>query len=128
MSKNNPTNPEEIQKLLGEKVKGVTPTSASEEITNGTSDSDLLGLMRITFMNPMASLLTYYVNISKGKRKSIEQAMLEFRESHPKWFKFACVVDGVFRFVYILVVFLVVIRGLALHEFIFDLIEKFNEI
>lgn len=128
MSENYISNPEEIERLLGDKVKGITPTSASEESLNGSGESDLLGLMRITFMNPMASLLTYYINISKGKRKSIEQGLLEFRENHQNWFKFVCIVDGIFRFIYILVVFLIVVRGLALHEFIFELIKKYHEI
>lgn len=106
---------------LGIKDKPVPTSAETGEEKNGSND--MLHLLENAFFTPMLSLLKVYLMSSNGTKKTTENCILEFRGRHSKVFKFFFSMDFLFRMIYMSVVLLVVIRGLAIDDY---LIKVFN--
>lgn len=97
------------------------PTKASVDETP-QREPDLLRLLEGVFLAPMLSLAQVYLYHSNGSKKTIENCTLEFRANHPWTWKTFFVLDFFFRSVYMIIVLIVVVRGLAIGDYITGLI------
>lgn len=109
----------------------LTITSEATEIGNQPiaptqqKNGDFLAMMREEFFaTPFLFLLKEYLNHSNGsQRKSPETCLAEFRRKHPHAFRTVFLVDSGMKFLYLLVFFIVVVRGLGLIEFAFSFLR-----
>ena len=93
------------------------PTRTNPDETS-QREPDLLRLLENTFWAPTLSLVRIYLSHSNGGKKTIENCTLDFRTAHPKAWKTFFAMDFFFRLVYMLIVLTVVIRGLAIGDYI----------
>jgi|GEM_PF-5855361 len=98
------------------------PTRTSTE-DSAQRQPDLLRLLEAVFLAPTLSLVQVYLYHSNGSKKTIENCTLEFRAAHPKAWKFFFLLDFVFRLIYMLIVLIVVIRGLAISDYIMNIVN-----
>lgn len=97
------------------------PTRASQDELP-QREPDLLRLLEGVFLAPMLSLAQVYLYYSNGSKKTIENCILEFRTSHPWAWKTFFVLDFFFRSIYMIIVLIVVIRGLAIGDYIMGIL------
>lgn len=94
-----------------------TPTTTTPD-EQTSSDGSLLKLLENALQAPVLSLVHVYLNHSNGNKRTTENTMLDFRETHPWSWKAFFILDFCFRLVYMVAVFLVVIRGLGIGEYV----------
>ena len=97
------------------------PTKANGEDAP-PKEPDLLSLLEAVFLAPTLSLVQVYLYHSNGNKKTIENCTLDFRSTHPKAWKAFFFLDFLFRLVYMVIVLIVVIRGLAVGDYIVNLL------
>lgn len=103
-------------------INSPTPThTLSDESSN--TDRGLLKLLEGAFLAPMLSLVQIYLYRSNGSKKTIENCTLDFRNNHPRTWKLFFCIDFLFRLIYMSVVLIVVIRGLAIGDYILSLVN-----
>lgn len=113
--------------MSGDKLKraGLTdpprPTKTNPDELNLQKESDLLKFMEGVFLAPTLSLVQIYLYHSNGSRKTIENCTFDFRAAHPDAWKTIFALDFFFRLVYMTIVLIVVIRGLAIGDYITNL-------
>lgn len=98
------------------------PTRANGDEVN-QRETDLLSLLEGVFLAPTLSLVQVYLYHSNGSKKTIENCTLDFRATHTRAWKMFFFLDFMFRLIYMVIVLIVVIRGLAIGEFITGLIQ-----
>ena len=96
------------------------PTTTSTD-PSPQRESDLLRFLEGVFLAPTLSLVQIYLYHSNGSKKTIENCTLEFRSTHKTAWKFIFALDFLFRLVYMGIVLIVVVRGLAIGDYIVNL-------
>lgn len=97
------------------------PTKANGDET-APREPDLLSLLEGVFLAPTLSLVQVYLYHSNGSKKTVENCTLDFRSTHPKAWKAFFLLDFLFRLIYMIIVLIVVIRGLAIGDYIVNLV------
>lgn len=93
-----------------------TSAGIPEETQRG--NNDFLKMLEAAFFTPMISLVKVYLIMSNGKGKTVENCMLDFRNKHSWVYRGMYSIDFVFRFIYLCVLFIVVLRGLGIPEYV----------
>lgn len=98
-------------------------TSVNIENGNGNGNNDYLKLLELTLLTPILSLVKIYLTQTNGNKKTTENCMLEFRNSHKNLFFIAFLIDLIFRLFYLSVVILVAVRGLGIDQYLKTLFQ-----
>lgn len=99
--------------------RGNTPEGelSTEQPIESTTNNPWIDLLRQEFKAPFLGLLKHYLNTTNSKnKKTLESCLGDFRAKYPKRFKLMFHADALVHSVFLLFVFLFVIRGLGMER------------
>lgn len=113
-------NPLQLKKILGR-------TEDISDEPEKVAQTDYLGILKNEFFTrPFLGLLEEYLIACNGSGKSTKNQVRSFKAYHPYVWRAVFVGDLLMRIVYLAVIFLIVVRGLGLEDFIVEIIKKIS--
>lgn len=111
---------------MGIDENGIQPIQENQDTGASESESKIdlgtLHNLKQEFSSPVLSLLGHYLESTNGRQKKSKTCMLEFRANHKRCFMIFFGIDFLFRFVYLSILLLVIIRALGLIDFLREVI------
>lgn len=107
------------------KIVGKTEEISGE--SERVKQPDYLGILKNEFFtHPFLGLLEEYLLRCNGSGKSIKNQLRSFKAYHRNTWRVFFILDLLMRAIYLAIIFLVVIRGLGLAEYIIEILAKFT--
>jgi hypothetical protein len=101
--------------LEGKDEGTASPTDLAGSLDNNP-EQGYMSLLRREFSYPVLSVLEAYLHRSNGQKKTKENCVYDFRRKHAILYKIAMLADLSFRFLYLSIILLIVLRGIGLFD------------